>query len=75
MTSQIFEDSLTTPSTSSELMFIKSEPSTRSSSVTSFLNAPNQKKSGGVPFEIVRAGDHCDLRMSKQMDPFELMLG
>jgi len=30
---------------------------------------------GLVPFEIVSAGDHCDLRMSKQMDPFELMLG
>ena len=29
----------------------------------------------GLPFEIVSAGDHCDLRMSKQMDPFELMLG
>lgn len=27
------------------------------------------------PFEIVSAGDHCALRMSKQIDPFELMLG
>ena len=25
--------------------------------------------------EIVSAGDHCDLRMSKHIDPFELMLG
>jgi len=26
-------------------------------------------------FEIVSAGDHCDLRMSKQMLPFEFMFG
>ena len=25
--------------------------------------------------EIVSAGDHCDLRMSKQMEPLEFMLG
>ena len=24
---------------------------------------------------MVRAGDHCDLRISRQMEPFELMLG
>ncbi len=28
-----------------------------------------------VPFEIVSAGDHWDLRMSRQILPFELMLG
>jgi hypothetical protein len=28
-----------------------------------------------LPLEMVRAGDHCDLSMSKQMDPFELMFG
>ena len=29
------------------------------------------------PFTLlmVRAGDHCDLRMSRQIEPFELMLG
>lgn len=32
-------------------------------------------KKNKIPFEIVSAGDHCDLRMSKQMDPFELMFG
>jgi hypothetical protein len=29
----------------------------------------------GLPFEIVSAGDHCDLKISKQMLPFELMFG
>ena len=28
-----------------------------------------------LPFEIVSAGDHWDLRISKQMLPLELMLG
>ena len=28
-----------------------------------------------VPFDMVSAGDHCDLRMSKQMLPLELMFG
>ena len=29
------------------------------------------------PFTLlmVRAGDHCDLRMSRQIEPFELMFG
>lgn len=30
---------------------------------------------GCAPFEMVSAGDHWSLRMSRQMDPFELMLG
>lgn len=30
---------------------------------------------GDSPLEIVRAGDHWSLRMSRQMEPFELMLG
>ena len=24
---------------------------------------------------MVRAGDHCDLRISRQIEPFELMFG
>lgn len=27
------------------------------------------------PLEMVKAGDHCDLRMSRQMLPLLLMLG
>lgn len=27
-----------------------------------------------LPFEMVNAGDHCSLRMSKQIDPLALML-
>lgn len=27
------------------------------------------------PFEMVNAGDHWSLRMSRQIDPFELMFG
>lgn len=26
-------------------------------------------------FDMVSAGDHCDLRMSRQMEPFEFMFG
>lgn len=29
----------------------------------------------GIPFEIVRAGLHWSLKMSRQMLPLELMLG
>ncbi len=28
-----------------------------------------------LPLDIVRAGDHCERRMSRQIDPFELMFG
>ena len=28
-----------------------------------------------ITFDTVKAGDHCDLRMSKQMAPLELMFG
>jgi hypothetical protein len=28
-----------------------------------------------IPLEIVKAGDHWSRRMSKQMEPLELMLG
>ena len=37
----------------------------------------NQDTGNGryVPFEIVKAGDHWSRRMSKQMEPLELMLG
>jgi len=28
-----------------------------------------------IPFEIVNAGDHWSRRMSKQIEPLELMLG
>ena len=27
------------------------------------------------PFEIVNAGDHCDLKISKQMRPFPFIFG
>lgn len=30
---------------------------------------------GNGPFEMVKAGDHWSRRMSRQMDPLELMLG
>ena len=26
-------------------------------------------------FDMVSAGDHCDLRMSRQIEPFEFMFG
>lgn len=34
-----------------------------------------QVKWCGLPLDMVRAGDHCDLKMSKQMLPLLLMLG
>ena len=42
---------------------------------SSGLGSQSREQIDSNTFEIVRAGDHCDLRMSKQMDPFELMLG
>jgi len=38
-------------------------------------SAPSRVASCGIPFEIVRAGLHWSLRMSKQMLPLELMFG
>lgn len=35
----------------------------------------NRKREINAPFEIVRAGLHWSLRMSRQMLPLELMLG
>ena len=29
----------------------------------------------GIPFEMVSAGDHWSLKISRQILPFELMLG
>lgn len=34
-------------------------------------NSPSQK----LPLEIVKAGDHCDLRISRQMLPLLLIFG
>lgn len=42
---------------------------------SSGLGSQSREQIDSNTFEIVSAGDHCDLRMSKQMDPFELMLG
>jgi len=42
---------------------------------SSGLGSHNREQIDSSTFEIVSAGDHWDLRMSKQMLPLELMLG
>jgi hypothetical protein len=39
------------------------------------INAPVIEKKTKVPLEMVSAGDHWSLKMSRQIDPLALMLG
>ena len=42
---------------------------------SSGLGSVSREQMESSTFEMVSAGDHCDLRMSRQMPPEELMLG
>lgn len=42
---------------------------------SSGLGSHNKEQIDNNTFDTVSAGDHCDLRMSRQMAPFEFMLG
>ncbi len=42
---------------------------------SSGLGSHRSEQMDSRTLEMVSAGDHCDLRMSRQMLPFELMFG
>lgn len=42
---------------------------------SSGFGSHNKEQMDNSTFDMVSAGDHCDLRMSKQMLPLELMFG
>ena len=42
---------------------------------SSGLGSQSSEQIESNTFEMVSAGDHCDLSMSRQIEPFELMFG
>ena len=42
---------------------------------SSGLGSANKEQIESSTFDMVRAGDHCDLRISRQILPLELMFG
>jgi len=57
-----------------ELSFLKSFAISGTSG-SSGLGSQSREQMDNRTLEMVRAGDHCDLKMSKQMLPLLLMLG